>query len=298
MKRYLIILLFLISFISVSAQPNGGFEDWEIEYGNEGPVGWQTPNILCAFPFNTVSATKVSGIDKHSGNYALKIKSVHLVTNPAPNILDDTVGGAFTGTINLAPLYVKHGYPYNARPEMLNFWYKYFPVGNDKGNGGALLTKWNGTKRDTIAIANSVLNYNPTYSFVQLTFEYFSNEIPDSAVILFSSSRHHDDARVNSTLFLDDVAFSGWVSVADYEQKNTVTLYPNPAKDDVHFKINSKEEIQINIMNATGKQIATLIATDKEINLDTRKYASGVYLYEVVNKKKELITRGKFTVAQ
>ncbi|MGB3947153.1 MAG: T9SS type A sorting domain-containing protein [Bacteroidia bacterium] len=298
MKFYYVTIILFMVFLSVSAQPNGGFENWEMEYGNESPVGWQTPNFLCAFPFNTVSATKVGGIDKHSGNYALKLKSVHLITNPAPSFLDDTIGVAFTGTINLAPLYLKHGYSYTARPEMLNVWYKYLPVGNDKGTAGALLTRWNGVKRDTIAKADSILLYNPTYSLMQLHFNYFSDEFPDSAVVLFASSRYDDFARVNSTLFIDDIEFTGWVSVDDNRQKHMVSLYPNPAIEEVNFKIETKGDIKINIFYPMGKQIAELNFVDNRLSLDTKTYASGVYFYEVINEKMVLLTRGKFAVAK
>jgi hypothetical protein len=298
MKYSLIVFLFFVSFLCAFSQPNGGFEDWEQEYGNDSPVGWQTPNFLCAFPFNPVSATKASGIDKHSGNYALKLKSVHLVTNPAPNLLDDTIGAAFTGSINLAPLYLKHGYPYNARPQILNVWYKYIPLGEDQGTAGALLTKWNGVKRDTIAIADSVLGYNPTFSLLQLQFNYFSEELPDSAVVLLASSRYDDRARVNSTLFVDDVEFSGWVAINDDERKNIISLYPNPAKDELHFKTNVQENVKVNIIDATGKRITTLVVNGGEATVDTRNYCSGIYFYEVMNEKNGVITREKFTVMQ
>jgi hypothetical protein len=298
MKYYLIFFLFFISVSFASSQPNGGFEDWEQEYGNESPVGWQTLNFLCAFPFNSPSATKVSGLDKHSGNYALKIKSVEIITNPAPTILDDTIGGAFTGSLNLSPLYLKRGYTYTGRPQTLNIWFKYFPVGVDRASIGVLLTKWNGVKSDTIAIADTSLYYNPIYSLLTLNLTYFSNQVPDSAVVILASSRRSNEARVNSTLFVDDAEFSGWVGVHDYESKNIISLYPNPAKEELHFKINNQENVEINIIDSKGKRITSLVVNGGEATVDTRNYCSGIYFYEVLDKKNSLITRGKFSVVQ
>lgn len=297
MKRFFT-LIFIFSFFLSFAQPNPGFEDWEMEFGQESPIGWQTTNFLCAFPLNAPSAIKASGIDKHSGNYALKIKSVHLVSNPAPNILSDTLGAAFTGTINLSPLYLKRGYPFSERPEKLNIWYKYFPVGNDDGTIGALLTKWNGVKRDTLAIADSLIHYSPTYSLLQVNFNYFSDEIPDSATIVLLSSTSTAGARVNSTLFVDDVSFSGWVGMNDYNKKNRFSMYPNPSKDELHFKFNSDEKLKINIIDATGNLLITSIVSDRGVTIDTRNYCSGIYYYEITDEKNSPITRGKFTVVQ
>lgn len=298
MKYYLIIFLCFISFSNVFSQPNGGFEDWQLEYGNESPVGWQTLNFLCAFPFNIPSATKASGLDKHSGNYALKIKSIEIITNPAPTILDDTIGGAFTGSINLAPLYLKRGYTYTGRPEALNVWFKYFPVGNDRASIGVVLTKWNGVKSDTVATADTSLYYNPIYTLLNVHLTYFSDQIPDSAVVILASSRRSNEARVNSTLFVDDAEFTGWVGLQDYENKNKISLYPNPAKEELHFKINAQENLEINIIDATGKRITSLVVDGGEATVDTRNYCSGIYFYEVLDKKNSVITRGKFSVVQ
>lgn len=298
MKYYLFVFLAFLSVSFTFSQPNGGFEDWEMEFGNESPVGWQTLNFLCAFPFNPPSATKASGIDKHSGNYALKIKTIHIITNPAPEILYDTIGGAFVGSINLSPLYLKRGYPYTGRPKTLNLWFKYFPVGEDRGSVGAVLTKWNGTKSDTIAISDTSVYYNPIYSLIHLDFTYLSDQFPDTAVVILASSRRSNESRINSTLFVDDVEFSGWVGVNDYDIKNKVTVYPNPAKDELHIKLNSNQKLRINIMDTAGKSVESIALNNNEITVDVKKYPSGIYFYEIIDEKNGVINRAKFTVVE
>ncbi|MGB3947154.1 MAG: T9SS type A sorting domain-containing protein [Bacteroidia bacterium] len=294
--RFICTQIFLFIFLFSNAQPNPGFEDWEVQYGYECPVGWQTLNILAQLPSNSPSVFKVSGIDKHSGNYALKLKTVFLATNPIPNLVFDTAGAVFSGFINPSPLYFRRGFNYSGRPEKLNVWYKYFPVGLDSGSVGAILTKWNGVKQDTIAIADSSISYNPVYKFLQVDFLYLSDEVPDTATIVFASSRLSDNVRVNSTLFVDDVSFSGWVAVDEYVNGALISVFPIPAKEEVHFKIDVKENIQINIFDIVGKQIGKLNGNDKELTLDTKNYVSGVYFYELIDKKNSLLTRGKFTV--
>ncbi len=111
-------------------------------------------NFLSAFT-NPVSAFKATGVDKHSGNYALKLKTVYLNNNPAPNALHDSIGYVFTGKVVISPPSLKLGVPYTGRPEKLEFWAKYLPTDtNDMGGVSTTLLKWNGTSSDTIAFGD------------------------------------------------------------------------------------------------------------------------------------------------
>lgn len=297
--KFVFTQIFICFFLFSVAQPNPGFEDWELEYGAESPIGWQTLNFLSLMG-NPHSSFKVGGLEKFAGNYSLKIKSVNISSNPLPVVFDDTMGGIFTGKINISPTYYKYGFPYSGRPEHLDFWYKYFPVGDDFGVAIVLLTKWNGVKRDTIAETDTAIYHNPTYQKFQLKLNYRSNEIADTAVILFGSSNDKDFARVGSTLFLDELAFTGWVGIDELSQNKNedVKIFPNPAKNKVNILFKNKsEDAMLHIINGNGKVVYNqqLSLFNNEINIET--YPPGVYFYKVVSENKYLAS-GKFTVVK
>lgn len=188
-KTTTIIILFL-TILNCIAQPNPGFENWHSEGFYEVPDDWQTGNILSnTSPPNPLFAFKATGIDKHSGTYALKIKTAFVNNNPAPDIISDTVGFVFTGKILVSPVSMKFGFPYTGRPEKFGFWSKYNPVGNDTGDARVILMRWNGITRDTIAFGETNINSTPSYTFFQFNLDYCSTLIPDSLAIVFSSSK-------------------------------------------------------------------------------------------------------------
>ncbi|MFY9309284.1 MAG: T9SS type A sorting domain-containing protein [Bacteroidia bacterium] len=300
MKKALVSFLFTwcCAFFSI-AQPNGGFEDWISGFNTESPVSWQTLNFLqFTMPPNPVSAFKAGGIDKHSGNYALKLKSIYLNNNPAPNILDDTMGLTFTGYVNIAPTYYRYGFPYTGRPQHLDFWYKYLPVGADEGGVRVVLTKWTGTKQDTVGFAETELFTNSFYSLYQLPITYFKDELPDTAAIFFASSRHRDVARNGTVLYLDDVVFTGWVGM-DEKDAVSVNVYPNPAKEHITLSGLDKRVKEIQITDIAGKLIGTYpVSTHSAIEVNTSSFAEGTYLYTILAEPGKVLSKGKFSVVR
>lgn len=299
-KLILLIVLIVFNSIYCLAQPNGGFEYWEPDFNSESPVDWQTLNLLgFTWPPNPTSAFKASGLDKHSGNYALKLKTIYVNNNPSPDIIDDTVGIVFTGIINVSPVYYKYGFPYFSRPEKLTFWYKYLPVGDDVAGARAILKKWNGTKTDTIAFAEMDFSENSFYTLFEMNLTYYSNEIPDSAAIFLASSRHNDAARVGSTLYVDDVAFTGWVGIEENAKTTSnVSVYPNPAKENIIFSIQDKEACSIEITDVLGKHLGQYKLKDNIANIDTGVWVNGVYFYSVLDKENKAINKGKFSIVK
>lgn len=297
MKKAAIILVIIVFATRVIfSQPNGGFENWTSSFSSESPVGWQTLNFMqFTIPPNPVSVFKVSGLDKHSGNYALKLKSVYLHNNPIPDILDDTMGVIFTGAINISPSSYRYGFAYGGRPEKLGLWYKYLPVGADEGGVRVMLTRWNGVKQDTVAFGEATFNYNPSYSLFDLTLDYYSSELPDSATIFVASSRHRNVAREGSVLYLDDVEFSGWVGINEAEVY-AAKAYPNPAKDNITFSDISSEADVLEITDITSKTVASYKLKNSTQEVNTVFFAEGTYLYTIRNRENKLLYKGKFNV--
>lgn len=300
MKRGVITFVILASAIVFSkAQPNGGFEDWTTEFSYENPDHWQTFNFLSLLiPANPLSAFKAIGIDKHSGNYALKLKTVFLNNKPSEIVIGDSAGAIFTGKINYSPPSRTYGFPYTGRPENLEFWFKYAPIGTDAAGAGIMLLKWNGSGHDTIATAAVVLLATSTYTLSQAPLEYNSTELPDTAIIVFTASNDSNLARVGSTLFIDDVLLTGWVGIDQPELNCKVKIFPNPVSENVTIHAEIKEADHVMIFDAAGKSAGIYKIQNYATNVNTAFFAAGNYCCEIRDKKKRIITTGKFNVTK
>lgn len=297
----LLLLLMVFSGNNVRAQPNGGFEEWTTEFSYEVPNGWQTINFLSlSNPPAALSAFKATGLDVHSGNYALKLKTVLVSNNQFPGFLGDSIGGCFTGKINISPFSYQFGYPYTGRPEKLEFWAKYNPVGNDTAAAAVLLRQWNGVKHDTIA--GGVLDILPSPGFInyQINLDYSMSgptDVPDSAIIVFYPSKDSAVARINSTLFIDDVSLTGWVGIEDKEKMlNTVKVFPNPATNNITIQPSGKNSQNIRIMDISGKQVCVVQVVENQFYINTSVFANGLYFFEIRDSSKRVTSRGKFKI--
>lgn len=299
MKTILLVIISFVASITSFSQPNGGFEDWALEFTYESPVGWQTVNFLNVLSqTNNLSAFKVSGIDKHSGNYALKLKTIKVNVNPVPSLIADTVGVVFTGTVNISPPSLKYGYPADHLPEKLNFWYKYLPVGNDEALVGVLITKWNGVKSDTISLSEIKLDtVQADYVQKSLNLTFFSSDVPDSITVYAASSRKRALSEVGSTLYLDDLSFSGWLGVTEYTQppKNVLRVFPNPAKDFITFSLANADVDYIVVFDIAGRIIEKINTTSTSVTFDCGTTSAGTYFYTAY-KNNTLVDKGKFNV--
>ena len=299
MKKIAVIYFILIcGTFFCKAQPNGGFENWTTVLNIIEPENWQTYNFFSLVdPLTPVSATRVSGLDKHSGIYALKIKSIYIPNNQFSSYIGDTAGGAFTGNFDFTPFQINWGFPYIERPARLEVWSKYLPLGNDTAGAAVVLKKWVGNKTDTIAIGKLFINQTLAYTKYEVNLAYYSSEIPDSAVIVFLASKEPSSARINSTLFIDDVVFAGSVGI-DKPNKTDgiVKISPNPSKDEVNIKSSFPNSDIIKIINITGKIIGEFKIYDNEFNINTSTFAAGIYYYEIQDNRAKNLYKGKFNV--
>lgn len=294
-------LLFFKCLIVCIAQPNPGFENWHSELSYLVPDNWQTFNILSVTsPPNPLSAFRVTGIDVHSGNYALQLKTVYFNNFNMPPGFGDTAGGAFTGHINYSPFNINYGFPYTSRPEFFEFWGRYLPVGNDTGVAIVFFTKWNGVKSDTIGFCYQYLFNQPTYNYYKDTITYLSDQIPDTAAIIFVTSKSMASARINSVMYVDDVALTGWVGIKEYDKlKEKVKLFPNPAKEFISMQFDFDEDIdEIKIVDLQGKLIEQEKIINNKIIVNTAMYENGCYLFAVYNRDKKIIYQNKFNVVK
>jgi len=297
------------SVIGVMAQPDFSFENWADAAPPfatvDDPSGWASLNALTAVGTDT-SVFKVT-VGPAAGAASAKIKTVKVVGAAIPNPYApgdlDTAGLLVIGKINISPPGIKYGYNYNWRSQVLSFQCKYTPMAGDSAFVLATLTKWNGTSRDTIASGKYATGASTTaYELKSINLTYdpaFASVVPDSQQIFISSSVYnHDGAKIGSTFYVDDIAWSGYNSTDEINVTvNKIFVYPNPATNNISIT-SSVDAAIIRITDITGRLIGNYSMTNNKANIQTSTFASGIYIYNVLDQKKNVVNRGRFEITK
>jgi hypothetical protein len=308
MKKQVLSLFAIVALaVTAYAQPNAGFETWSSSVGEDiQPTGWVSYNVFTASlidPGNTnpTSVTQAPSPDNYQGTYSAKITTIDLVTNPSSSTIPNRGGYLMAGNVSFVSPYLHAGYASTQRPATFSYAAKYTPVNGDSAFCMVMLSKWNGSSRDTIAIgydympvaigAYQVRNINLIYDVA------FNTTFPDTAQIFFSASGLFAP-QVGSSLWVDALAFTGWVGVNESVLNSGVDVYPNPSSTVTNFDVISDEAYQVVITDMTGREVNRLMISNKKAKLDSYLMAAGAYTYSVITKENEVISRGKFSVAQ
>jgi len=293
--------------------PNAGFEVWGKDAVNEPePGGYGTSNVIAYYLFgsNPLSVFKDS-TTVHGGKYAMKIttqaysSSGSFVGSMASYLPNGTLDFAFTGTLITSAPYFKPGYPEVNRYAQFTFYAQYAPTGSDVATCGVALTKWNGSSRDTVAKgAVTVSGTVSTWTQYTVTLAYKTCEYPDTAAIVFTSSGTKAQAKVGSTLLVDDVAFTGTNSCTGINTETTiataVTAFPNPASDNITLRSNglANSFSYVEIFDISGRKVDAQIVQNSLVTFNTSSYAKGMYVYTAYNENHSLVGVGKFSVTK
>jgi hypothetical protein len=307
MKKFLLLLFPAAFAISAHAQntiPNFDMESWNNSTGfYDEPNGWGTFNVLSQTLLggNPVSCFKDS-TNPHAGNYCARIESVALTANPASGTIPDTLGAIWTGAISFISQSATFGYQSTVRPMTFSWWDHYTPMSaGDSGFVLVALTHWNGASTDTLAWAGSIVYNTTSWTPYNTNFYYnplFPNTIfPDTAVVVASAT---DDyfPRPGSTLWLDDLSFSGWVGVNEFAADNSVSVFPNPSSTTTNFEVNDANAFEIVVYDMTGREIKRQEIISNKVSIDSYTMAQGVYSYTILSKENSVLSRGKFSVSE
>lgn len=306
MKKIFLSVLVSGSTLCAFSQTTWDFESWN---GTE-PQGWISENELMIIGNPQSAFEETTPANVHGGAKALRLLSVTM-TSPVTG-LPNPIGLAAPGKlVGFAP---KFGMPYTARPALVEFWYKYTPAANDTME--FLMFLWNSTTKDTLGFAywksgTAVSAY--TLQSVAITYDStYASELPDSMALTFSSTKLFNTnytfctncGKAGSTLWLDDITFSGWNSVHEPLSSEGVTLFPNPARDLVNIRVDAlNDACKVNAYNATGRLVSTapLSSLNNGINgrsgvMNASGLSSGLYSYCILDKNGTSLRAGKFSV--
>jgi hypothetical protein len=308
MKKVLLTTILSCSLIFAFAQaPTTDFESWT---GNE-PTGWISENELMVLlnPQSCFQETVAANV--HGGANSMKLLSVTM-TNPVAG-LPNPIGLAAPGKlVGFAP---KFGMAYTGRPATANFWYKYTPAAGDSAE--FLVTIWNSTTGDTIAAGYTKLGTASAYTSQSVPLTYnpsFSTEFPDSMGLMFSATKLFNSnytmcmncGKAGSTLWIDDVTFTGWNGVNEHLSSEGVLLYPNPASQYVSISATGVSSAAlVSVYDVTGRIVSTTpllvengVVTKKSATVNTTNLSTGLYSYYILDENGAAIRAGKFNVVR
>ena len=275
--------------------------------------GWTSFNTASTPPYSMAQT-----VFRVTNNPAFGVASAKIETEKMPAGLSvpnpfrpfhnfDTVGLACLGKINLLPPGLTFGAAIAiSRPSYLTFSSKDSAMAGDSAFVLAYLTKWNSVtmphKLDTIssgkwgessagsawASHTITMNYNPLYSAV----------IPDSQQIFVSSSIYmRGGAKIGSKYYVDAFCWDCQAGIKEYQDNASIAVFPNPTSNEINFN-STVNASYVEVMDITGRKLGMYLMQNNKVKVQTESLTSGFYLYDVLNEKKEIISRGKFEVSK
>ena len=286
MKK-IFISLFAITSISVSAQiPNNSFENWTTVSTYSNPTSWDQLNAMTS-SMSIYTATKGTGGATGGGASYLKLISKTVGT------MGVVPGVAVSGVLDMTTFKAKSGFAFAQQPQKLTGNWQYMAYGADAGFVAVYLTKWNSMMmvRDTVAKAMQNLSgMVMSWANFNLNLTYMSSAIPDSAIIILSSSGAIPVN--NSYLYVDNLSFSGAVTGLKSSENiiSNISVFPIPTTENITVQLNVQKTsvVKIQLIDVTGKLIKETnvgeIIGKFETTINTVGIKEGTYFLKVISK--------------
>ncbi|HRG39333.1 MAG TPA: T9SS type A sorting domain-containing protein, partial [Bacteroidia bacterium] len=137
-----------------------------------------------------------------------------------------------------------------------------------------------------------------TQQSLKLTYDANLKTVAPDTIRFMASASSLFRPKINSTLYIDDIGFSGYVSTNNIDGvSNNVSVYPSPAKENVTISI-SVNAAAVEIFDLTGRSIGVFPMTNNKATIETANYSAGMYLYNVLGAQNNVLGRGKFEVVE
>ena len=312
MKRvFLTIAASLLLVAGVKSQVDLGLDTWVADpYGSlQDPQGWTSFNTLSAV---TMAQTVFKITNSPAfGTAAAKVVTGKVVGASVPNPFRpgqnfDTVGLLCLGTIHVLPTAgITFGQPVSiSRPTFLSFSSKDSVVAGDSSFVLAYLTKWNSTtiphKLDTIASGKwGESSTGSGWASHTITMNYAAGTtgiVPDSQQIYVSSSIYkRGGAKIGSKYYVDGFCWDFYAGVKENELDNIVSVFPNPASDEINFS-STLNASYVEVDDISGRKLGMFLMQNNKVKIQTEGFPPGFYIYNIWNDKREIVKRGKFEI--
>ena len=274
-KLFTLAIAMAFAATSFAQIPNSSLETWQTKAG-VGMAGPYTYNVPQKWDLGFLSSLMASmgmqpqiskSTTKNSGSFSLQLSTDA-----------DSIGSDIMGAFSLGQ---------NARPQGFT---GYFQTSgtvtdpNDYGQAYVFMTKWNGTKTDTIGFGMVDLDNSPN-SFKPFTasIQYSSNATPDSAIVYFM----YFPEEANKHVLIDDISFVYLLGTKENATFPELTFFPNPVSGNqnatLKFHAPKAEKATLTIRDMVGKEVKimplnTLQAGTNSIEISADELKAGLYL--------------------
>lgn len=283
MKKIIYILLPLMFVLTISkAQtiPNAGFETWTSMTGYDLPTGWDNLNTKT----NSMSMyTCTKGTPGDPGTAYLKLTSKTIGANVVPGI-------AVCGVLDTATMQPVSGFAYSMRPLHFTGNWQHMIFGSSQGSVSAVLTRWDTGlgQRVTVATANQTLSgMAMSWAAFSINFTYMDSNNPDTCIIVLMASGMTPTN--NDYLWVDNLAFSGFTGIQEIGLNTPISIYPNPATDNLILDLSSikGKNVSIEIFDIDGKMIRSFLQIEAtaKTTLKIEDISKGNYLLKVITNE-------------
>ncbi|MCZ2248798.1 MAG: T9SS type A sorting domain-containing protein [Bacteroidia bacterium] len=295
----------LVAFLLIAIQTQAQFVDFNFNSNwsgaNGNPMGWASAKLVVP---NIV--VKDSVIAHYGSSAKITTSDVSSIAGFTNGLVPPHSGLLLTGSIGFSNPPVSLGYPFTQRTDSLGFFARYEPSGVDTGFAQVILYKRQAVapfKRDTIAFGYTKIeptgpNFILKYVEVEYDPNFPSSTIPDSALIIFSSSMI-SGAQLGSTLWVDDIQW-GTINTGQIELSNNNTeifVSPNPANDYLFIDLGKyTSAVRLDITDISGKLIESININNRQKYISVAHLANGLYLYQVQDINNGKLAKGKLVV--
>lgn len=99
---------------------------------------------------------------------------------------------------------------------------------------------------------------------------------------------------------VDDISLEITVGINEAQTSAiAVSAFPNPAKENIRFKISTSTAATLIVYDLTGREISTFRTEGKDfVDADVRHYEAGLYFYAAMEKDGSKKAGGKFCVTK
>jgi hypothetical protein len=296
MKHVILLTTLIVAFtIWTNGQntvPNTDFEQWT----SGKPDGWDATNFnIMTIVINTVN---IDSIDPQHGSRAVKINTTEenifstLVTVPGLITLGkfeiDLVN--FTGSVS-------GGAPFTGRPEKLTGYVEAKPAGNDRAFIAVGVSKWNGTKSDTIGLGTLFIDSVQTgWHYFECPITYTTPDQPDSINIIFCASNILQQSFTDgSRLRVDNISLDyGNIVVKENFNNNHFKVWADEHKN-LFYDISSLpgDATILQVFTISGLEVERISINDnnKQGQLTLSGLSPGIYLIGIQSASGEVHTR-------
>ncbi|MGZ4034301.1 MAG: T9SS type A sorting domain-containing protein [Bacteroidia bacterium] len=125
-----------------------------------------------------------------------------------------------------------------------------------------------------------------------VTYFWYANNV---GVPLVTATMDSTGAVKNVTWL---AAALGTAGINELSSSSNVNTFPDPAQNEITFAVDASKIHLISVYDITGRFIDSFVTSSDRMTVNTSNYPNGIYTYSLIDKKNNILNRGKFSVVK